>query len=183
MRVITGSARGISLDVPEGDLRPTMDRVREAVFSSLGDAVPDARVLDLFAGSGALAIEALSRGAREATMVDANRESAICMRRNLTRTRLEANVQTMDAFKFLELYAREGGYDLIFADPPYTKHDSPRDFAAELVASPHLAKALAPHGTVILECSVPPAIFVGLELLKLKRYGKSRIAYLTKSAT
>jgi 16S rRNA (guanine966-N2)-methyltransferase len=179
MRVITGTARGIALDAPRGDLRPTMDRVREAVFSSLGDAVPGARVLDLFAGSGSLGIEALSRGAASATFVDADREAAISIRRNLARTRLEGNIQTMDAFKFLELYAQEGGYDLIFADPPYTKPGGTRDFSGELAASSEIARALAPGGTFILEASIPPDNHPFLDLLKLKRYGKSRIAYFT----
>ncbi len=154
-----------------------MDRVREAVFSTLGDAVPGSRVLDLFAGSGALGIEALSRGAESATFVDSDRASGDTIRRNLARTRLTGNIQCMDAFRFLELYAMEDTYDLIFADPPYTKHDSDRDLSGEISASPLLVTALAPNGTLILECSRPPENHPGLELLKIKRYGKSQIAY------
>lgn len=179
MRVITGQAGGIRLDVPSGDLRPTMDRVREAVFSSLGDAVPGARVLDLFAGSGSLGIEALSRGAASALFVDSDRNSATCIRKNLARTGLEGVIQTMDAFRFLELYAGEETFDLIFADPPYTKSGG-RDFSGELAGSPVLARALAPHGTFILECSRDPEDHGTLQLLKARRYGKSRIAYFTK---
>lgn len=177
MRVITGTARGLILDSPQGALRPTMDRVREAVFSSLGDAVPGSRVLDLFAGSGALGIEALSRGAESATFVDSDKASVETIRRNLARARLNGVVQCMDAFRFLELYAAEGGYDLIFADPPYTKHDSERDLSGEVAASPLVVSSLAPHGTLILECSKPPVDHPGLELLKTKRYGKSHVAY------
>ncbi len=156
-----------------------MDRVREAVFSSLGDAVPGSRVLDLFAGSGSFGIEALSRGAESATFVDSDRASCDTIRRNLARTRLNGNIQCMEALRFLELYAMEGGYDLIFADPPYTRHDSERDFSGEIAASPLLKQALAPSGTVILECSRPPENHPGLEPLKIKRYGKSWIAYFT----
>jgi len=177
MRVITGTARGITLDVPRSGLRPTMDRVREAVFSSLGDAVPGSRVLDLFAGCGSFGIEALSRGAESAAFVDSDRASCDSIRRNLARTRLTANIQCMDAFRFLELYAME--YDLIFADPPYTRHESERDISGEIATSPLLLRALAPNGTLILECSRPPENHPGLEPLKIKRYGKSQIAYFT----
>lgn len=156
-----------------------MDRVREAVFSSLGDAVPGARVLDVFAGSGSFGIEALSRGAESAMFVESDRASCDTIRRNLARTRLTGNIQCMDTFRFLELYAMEGGYDLIFADPPYTMHTSERDLSGELAASPELVRALAANGTFILECSRAPESHPGLELLKIKRYGKSRIAYFT----
>ncbi len=177
MRVITGTARGITLDAPRSGLRPTMDRVREAVFSSLGDAVPGSRVLDLFAGSGSFGIEALSRGAESAAFVDSERASCDTIRRNLARTRLTGNIQCMDVFRFLELYAMESAYDLIFADPPYTRHDSEQDLSGQIAASQLLVQALAPNGTLILECSREPENHPGLELLKIKRYGKSRIAY------
>ncbi|MGB8466384.1 MAG: RsmD family RNA methyltransferase, partial [Terrimicrobiaceae bacterium] len=108
MRVIAGEARGLPLSTPP-NVRPTMDRVRGAIFSSLGDAVPGARVLDLFAGSGAMGIEALSRGAASAVFVDSNPRCAACVRANLRRAKLEASVQVMDALKFLELYA-EGNF-------------------------------------------------------------------------
>src|SRR5476649_2655069 len=122
MRIIAGEARGLPLTQPPEGVRPTMDRVRGAIFSSLGDAVPGARVLDLFAGSGAMGIEALSRGAASATFVDFNPKCSACVQNNLHRAKLPGIVQTMDALKFVELYASEG-FDLIFADPPYAKRD------------------------------------------------------------
>ena len=128
MRVIAGEARGLHLSAPSPAIRPTMDRVREAIFSSLGEVVAGARVLDLFAGSGALGIEALSRGAASAIFVDANPRCAACVRENLRRAKLDGSVQVMDALKFVELYAEPGGYDLIFADPPYGKSGSPPRF-------------------------------------------------------
>ncbi|MGC1481573.1 MAG: RsmD family RNA methyltransferase, partial [Chthoniobacterales bacterium] len=142
MRVIAGSAGGVPLLPPPRTTRPTMDKVRAAVFSSLGDAVPDARVLDLYAGSGALGIEALSRGAATATFVDSDSSAVATIRRNLAKTKLTGSVQAMDVTRFLPLYAPPGSFELIFADPPYTKSDADRDFVAELLADPALPLAL-----------------------------------------
>lgn len=180
MRIIAGEARGLPLSRPPEGVRPTMDRVRGAIFSSLGDAVPGARVLDLFAGSGAMGIEALSRGAASATFVDANPRCITCVKDNLRRSRLEGSVQTMDALKFVELYAAHS-FDLIFADPPYAKKVGDRDFAAELLCLPQLLEAFAGGGTLVLERlskSPEPAGCV-LQLMRVKRYGESEIAYYT----
>ncbi|HEY5954661.1 MAG TPA: 16S rRNA (guanine(966)-N(2))-methyltransferase RsmD [Terrimicrobiaceae bacterium] len=178
MRVIAGAARGLQLSAPSPAIRPTMDRVREAIFSSLGDAVPGARVLDLFAGSGALGIEALSRGAASAVFVDVNPRCAACVRENLRRARLEASVQVMDALKFLELYA-EDEYDLIFADPPYGKSAGDRDFGSELVQLPALARALRHGGLFILErlAGTKEPMTDTLSLVRVRRYGETEIAY------
>jgi 16S rRNA (guanine966-N2)-methyltransferase len=183
MRIIAGEARGLPLIQPPAGTRPTMDRVRAAIFSSLGDAVPGARVLDLFAGSGGMGIEALSRGAASAVFVDVNPRAVACVKENLRRARLQGSVQTMDALKFLELYGAEN-FDLIFADPPYAKDAGDRDFAAELLASPHLASALVPHGTFVLERfpvrEEPPSR--ALTLLRVRRYGASEVAYYVRPA-
>lgn len=178
MRIIAGEARGLALSKPPADVRPTMDRVRAAIFSSLGDAVPGARVLDLFAGSGAMGIEALSRGAAEAVFVDANPRSVACVRDNLRRTKFSGSVQTMDALKFVELYASEG-FDLIFADPPYAKRDKDRDFAAELLSHPALPAALRPGGTLVLErlSGADEPVQPRLTQIRLRRYGESEVAY------
>src|SRR6202162_1618331 len=101
MRVIAGSAGGIRLAVPKRGVRPTMDRVKAAIFSSLGDAVAGARVLDLFAGSGALGIEALSRGASSAVLVEEDRQSSEIIQRNLAKTKLNGHVRQQDVFDFL----------------------------------------------------------------------------------
>ncbi len=178
MRIIAGAARGLPLSRPPAGVRPTMDRVRGAIFSSLGDAVPGARVLDLFAGSGAMGIEALSRGAASAIFVDSNARSAACVKDNLRRAGLEGSVQTMDALRFLELYVAEP-FDLIFADPPYAKSRDDRDLAAELLRHPSLTAALEPGGgTLVLERApggpAPPG---GLTLLRARRYGETEVAY------
>lgn len=120
MRVITGTARGSNLDTLAGeDVRPTTQRVKEAVFSTVQFYVPGALVLDLFAGSGQMGIEALSRGASAAVFVDASAESIAVIRKNLAKTGLgeKAKVSKNDAFRHL---ARPGQlYDIVFIDPPY----------------------------------------------------------------
>ena len=96
MRVIAGSAGGVRLAVPRSGVRPTMDRVKAAIFSSLGDAIIDARVLDLFAGSGALGIEALSRGASSVLFVDEDRQSVQTIEKNLAKAKLEGRVRRQE---------------------------------------------------------------------------------------
>ena len=120
MRVIAGSARGTRLGpVPPG-VRPVSDRAREGVFASLGAEVPGARCLDLYAGTGAMGIEALSRGATACTFVDRSREAAALIRDNLGRTRLmdAASVNVSEVGRFLRSGPSEG-FDLVFLDPPY----------------------------------------------------------------
>src|SRR5438045_572605 len=102
MRVIAGSAGGIRLDVPKRGVRPTMDRVKAAIFSILGDSVIGARVLDLFAGTGGLGIEALSRGASSVLFVDDNRSAVVAIEKNLAKTKLTGHVRQQDVFKFLQ---------------------------------------------------------------------------------
>ncbi len=179
MRIIAGEARGMALSAPPRTVRPTMDRVRAAIFSSLGDAVPGAAVLDLFAGSGAMGIEALSRGAQSAIFVDLNPECVACVKTNLRRAKFEAPVQAMDAFRFLELYAAPNSFDLIFADPPYHKEPGSRDFAAELAVHPSLAASLKPGGTFVLERGRGADEIPGVPLasMRSRQYGESLITY------
>lgn len=122
MRVITGTARGTVLKTPDGVLtRPTTDRVKEALFSIIQFEIPGAQVLDLFAGTGQLGIEALSRGAKRAVFVDAREEACKLIRENLRRTKLEeaADVVRSDYLDYLSR-CRER-YSLIFLDPPYAE--------------------------------------------------------------
>lgn len=187
MRVISGSAGGLALSVPDKVARPTMDKVRAAIFSSLGDAVPGARALDLFAGSGSLGIEALSRGAESAVFVDGDRHAADCILRNLRKCRLEgASVQTMDVFRFIRTYAHPDAYDLVFADPPYRKSDADTDFVTPLLASVELAASLSSHGTFVLETlsteKLPDLAETPWRLLRSRTYGESGIHYLVTRA-
>lgn len=186
MRVIAGSAGGLHLQPPSKQTRPTMDRVRGAIFSSLGDLVPEARVLDLFAGSGALGIEALSRGASAATFIEYHGPTAGLIRKNLQITKLSGSVQQMDAFCFLDLYVTEGSLDLIFADPPYLKKTQPmikeENLADQLLAHPKLSQALSESGLLILECErrQPLPSLVNWKIRSDRNYGESRILILGK---
>jgi 16S rRNA (guanine966-N2)-methyltransferase len=150
MRVVGGSLGGRTLRAPRGRaVRPTSDRVREALFAILGD-VGGARTLDLFAGSGALAIEALSRGAQSAVLVERDRAAAAAAAANLGALGIAENVATLvraDAFAALRsASARGAAYDLVFLDPPY--RDAPR-LGRELSAA--LAPVLAPGARVVVE--------------------------------
>lgn len=180
MRVIAGSAGGVPLHTPRTDLRPTMDRVKAAIFSSLGEKVIDARVLDLFAGTGGLGIEALSRGSSSAVFVEKNAQAVEAIRRNFTKTGLQGAVQQADVFSYLDRLATPGAYDIIFADPPYAKADGDRDFGTELLLLPSLQRALAPDGIFVLE-KMPRAPFpknMEWECLRLKKYGATEVAFL-----
>ena len=122
MRVITGKARGVLLKTPEGMLtRPTSDRVKEALFSIVNFDLPGANVLDLFAGTGQLGIEALSRGAKHAVFVDAREDACKIVRENLRRTKLEneAKVVRGDYLDYLRRCKEK--YDIILLDPPYAE--------------------------------------------------------------
>jgi 16S rRNA (guanine966-N2)-methyltransferase len=180
MRVIAGSAGGITLKTPKTDLRPTMDLVRGAIFSSLGESVIGAHVLDLFAGTGSIAIEALSRGARSATLVEADKRACTVIADNLSRARVEATVLCMDVFRFLQNPAEQA--DFIFADPPYSKQPGDRDFAAELLASEKLPAFLVSEGLLILEVAQhwrqPETPF--WECLRRKRYGSTETLFLRR---
>ncbi len=151
MRIIAGSAGGIPLKVPKLVTRPTADRVREALFSILGPAISGASVVDLFAGSGALGIEALSRGARQATFVDANRAACQTIADNLAKSRLDpaAKVVCADVFRALD---RLPPADFVFADPPYAKSRDDRSFSAELLGREGaLRRLLRPGGRIVME--------------------------------
>ncbi|MGI8413805.1 MAG: 16S rRNA (guanine(966)-N(2))-methyltransferase RsmD [Solirubrobacteraceae bacterium] len=167
MRVIAGSCRGATLRAPRGRAtRPTPERVREALFSILV-TVQDARVLDLFAGSGALAIEALSRGAAQATLVDSSATAVAAIARNLESLALVGEIRCQPALRFLErARANARQYDLVFLDPPYRRASS---FGRELSAS--LVPVLAPEARVIAESDRRAPLELDLVLLDERRYG------------
>jgi 16S rRNA (guanine966-N2)-methyltransferase len=171
MRVIGGQHGGRTLVAPRGrDTRPTSDRVREALFSILGP-VEGERVLDLFAGSGALAIEALSRGAAQATLVDSSRASVASIERNLAALGLTAEVMACSARAFLGRARKDARqYDLIFLDPPYRQAS---ELAAELSVA--LAPLLAPGARVIAESDRRAPLDLELALLDERRYGDTLI--------
>lgn len=145
MRVITGTARGRKLEAPQGlETRPTSDMTKEAMFSIIQFEVEGAAVLDLFAGSGQLGIEALSRGARSAVFIDASREAHAVILDNLTKTELKerARVSMTDAASFLKTSRDE--FDIAFLDPPYNK-----GLLDELL--PLVAERIHPAGIILCE--------------------------------
>lgn len=182
MRVISGVAGSLPLRVPPSLTRPTTDRVREAVFSSLGDRVVGARVLDLYAGSGSLGIEALSRGASEAVFVEENREAVETIRRNLESTRLGGGVVRQQAVRSFLSTLSETEFSLIFADPPYARAPEELESLGEFLALEPLARALSPGGVFVLESfakqPLPPIPL--WEVFREKKYGKTRVSYLCR---
>lgn len=181
MRVVAGSAGGIPLITPKTDLRPTMDRVKGAIFSSLGEGIIGASVLDLFAGCGSLGIEALSRGCASATFVEKERAATEAIRRNLEKTRLTGGVvHHADVFSFLDRRVETHAFDFIFADPPYAKKNGDRQFTAELMNCASLAASLKPEGLFILE-KRPEEQLPDLpqwECVRARRYGSTEVVFL-----
>jgi 16S rRNA (guanine966-N2)-methyltransferase len=175
MRVIAGQYRGRRLRTPPGeDTRPTADRVREALFSILGDRVGDARVLDLFAGSGALAIEALSRGAASAVLVERDPRAVDAIRANLDAIRApHARVERADALAWLRRAgaASEGRFDLVFLDPPYS---SARHVAGKL--SQALPEVLSEDALIVSESDKRDPLTLDFPLEDERTYGTTRIA-------
>lgn len=173
MRVVAGSARGRRLLAPEGrDTRPTADRVREATFNALGslDVIDGASVVDLFAGSGALGIEALSRGAAHCTFVEQSRAAVAIIRQNLATTQLadRATVVTADVRGWLVGVAPERHLDLALVDPPYAFADWP-----ELLAS-------IPAPLVVVESNRDIAPPPGWATLRSRRYGTTVTTFLER---
>ena len=166
------------MQVPGAVARPTSDRVREALFSILGARVPAAAVLDLFAGSGALGLEALSRGAESAVFVDRDRAAIQVIRKNLEKARLVGTIRPGDVIAFLG-GARDDGFDLIFADPPYLKREGDFEFAEQLMADANLRRILRPDGIVVLETAKGHGKTVpadGWELFDSRCYGDTEIS-------
>jgi 16S rRNA (guanine966-N2)-methyltransferase len=180
MRVIAGSAGGVRLAVPETDVRPTMDRVKAAIFSSLHDSIVGARVLDLFAGTGALGIEALSRGAASAMFVEENRAAIKAIEQNLTRAKLQGPVRTQEVFAFLESAIIRERFDVIFADPPYEKTKSGGEFTRLLIENQKLADFLSTDGLFILEKRPQEKLISSplWEIVRAKTYGATEVLFL-----
>jgi len=174
MRVVAGTARGVPLTAPRGDAtRPITDRVKETLFAILGDRVPDARVLDLYAGSGAIGIEALSRGAERVDFVERDRNALKALRSNLDRTRLEemAAVHELEVERFLGSTKDE--WDVVVLDPPYEV----RAIVAPLRA---LVPHLAPGASVVIKHfwrNETPEV-EGLAVTRQRRFGETMLTFL-----
>ncbi len=181
-RIVAGTLGGRRLRVPSGrSTRPTSDRVREAMFSTLGDRVVGATVLDLFAGSGALGIEALSRGAAHATFVEHDGRAARVLRDNLDALGLQARVFGMDAARFvreLDAIGERRPYDLVLCDPPY-QMSSPTLTALlrELVAGSHVVT----DAMMVVERARRSDAFDAddaLEVTDVRTYGETVLYYV-----
>ena len=196
MRIIAGEAGGIPLLVPDTLTRPTTDRVREAVFSSLGDRVVGARVLDLYAGSGALGLEALSRGAATATFVDQERSACGIIADNLKRARLrgeEILCQPVRAFldrRFGNGRRNAEGSErcaMIFADPPYARDADCATEIEAMLSSESLTVALEPDGVLVFESlarvGLPEIAEQRWEILRERRYGDTLVSFLRAKPT
>lgn len=185
MRIIAGSSGGIRLLVPGSGVRPTMDRVKAAIFSSLGERVPGARVLDLFAGSGALGIEALSRGAASATFVDSGREAISAIEHNLAQAGLSGRVRRQDVVHFLRQADQAEAYDLIFADPPYAISKLGDPFTQLLLRNERLPISLTSEGLFVLEKRpgepLPESDF--WKVIRRKTYGATETIFLQRKFT
>lgn len=158
MRIISGSAAGTILKVPKGfDVRPTPDLVRQAIFNSLGARVLDARVIEFFAGTGALALECLSRGAVHAVCIEKSNKHAGYIRENLAAAKLPPGVmeiRVQDAYAAIPQLAHSGAqFELVLADPPYGEKNIGRrsnSMAQQMLDQPDLPKLIAPGGLFIL---------------------------------
>jgi len=176
MRVIAGSAKGARLTAPTGQgTRPTADRIKENIFNIIAPYVPGACFLDLFCGSGAIGIEALSRGAKSAVFVDASSEAIATVNANLDKVKFtqKSRVLKMDAFAAIK-HLKEESFDVIFLDPPYSKSHLAR------MLNP-LAKSnlLSNGGIIIAETSVDDEVIQidGLVLKDERKYGNTRLMF------
>ena len=174
MRIITGTARGRRLVAPEGrDVRPTPERVKEGIFSALQFDIEGRRVLDLFAGTGQLGIEALSRGAKSALFVDKRADAVKLVRENLALCHLEENAQVICGDSLAALGTQSGRFDIIFLDPPY--ESGLLEQAMEKIAQFDI---LSPHGIMVAESpqnQTLPELPTPYGLYREYRYGKIKL--------
>lgn len=179
-RVVSGKARGIILDTPKGlKTRPTADKVKEAVFNILANQLYDARFLDVFAGSGQIGIEALSRGAGSAVFFDYDKECVRHINSNLKKTRLEENAKVMQIEAKNGIMRQDPGmpFDIVYVDPPY---DCAVAMFRQTACLLFQQKLLAMSATVILEhraSDIPDAIVMNLQLKRSCKYGTVMISF------
>ena len=180
MRIITGKSRGVRLDTLEGlSTRPTAEKVKEAIFSTLQFEIEGRRVLDLFAGSGQMSLEALSRGAKSATLVDSSKEAAEIIRKNAIRTKLFPDVKVMvsDYKTAIMKLKNTEKFDLIFCDAPYAAK-----LTADAIERVLRADLLSDFAVIVTESDEEePYDFKGLNIRKHSKYGKTYITIYEKA--
>lgn len=184
MRIITGKLRGMNLFSPKSiDIRPTADRVKESVFNILGNSFQETSVLDLFAGSGNLGLEAWSRGAAKVHFVDASQQSLQLLRRNLEKARVEefVEIHKSDAVKVVKkLFEQQLVFDYIFCDPPYNK-----GYIQKILTEIATYNILSARGMIIVEHNkeevVDLSVLNKLELVRIEKYGDTNVSFLKKA--
>ncbi len=179
MRIIAGSARGRTFEAPQGrDTRPTLDRVRENVFNILQMKVRGAAVLDLFSGSGAMAFEAISRGAREAVLVDADRAAHLIQQKNAQKLGMASQCCILHCdwqLAVRQLAQQERRFDAVFLDPPYAMHD--------MTPVMNALRPLLEEDAVILlehEAKTFPSMPDGFELYDSRKYGIAGVSFFRR---
>lgn len=180
MRVIAGKARSLRLKTIEGlDTRPTTDRIKETLFNMLNPELPGCSFLDLFSGSGAIAIEALSRGAQKAVLVENARNACTCIRDNLKFTHLDENATVMecDCITAINRLAGKGVFDIVFMDPPYNK-----GLEREVLFALKKTDIIDGYTKIIFEASLDTDVsFVdeeGFEIIKIKEYKTNKHVFV-----
>ena len=181
MRIISGKAKGTKLYTLEGtNTRPTLDRVKESLFNIINFEIKDSIFLDLFAGSGAIGIEAISRGAKEAVFVEFGKEALSCIRANLKKTKLESQAVVFPvevSYAISKLARQQETFDIIYADPPYE-----RGFEPKILEWLGDAKIMNPDTILILETSLDtPVDYVDteqFEIVRIKEYKNNQHVFL-----
>ncbi|KUO79099.1 MAG: 16S rRNA (guanine(966)-N(2))-methyltransferase RsmD [Desulfosporosinus sp. BRH_c37] len=180
MRIIAGEMRGRQLKTVDGmQTRPTSDKVKGAIFNVLGDKVLDARVLDLFAGTGNLAIEALSRGSHHAVLVEKSRDAHGVIRNNIEQIGVghKTKLLLLDAFKYINRYPNEV-FDLIFLDPPYRE-----GLVLKVILALKEHSSLSPDGVIVAETAKDEQLegdIYPFEIRKTGEYGDTKVWYLQR---
>ena len=184
MRVIAGTAKRIQLKTVEGlDTRPTTDRIKETLFNMISEYLADSSFLDLFSGSGAIGIEALSRGATSAVFVEQSKLATNCIRDNLKRTKLDSSgeVYEMDVFSALKKLENTRTFDYIFMDPPYNQL-----LEKKVLEYLSTSKLLSDDALIIVEASLETDFsyvdHFGFEIVKIKEYKTNKHIFIEKEA-
>ena len=180
MRIITGKARGLKLTTPKNmDVRPTSDRVKESLFNIIGTKIVGTRVLDLFAGTGNLGLEAWSRGAEKVVFIDESQASLQLVRSNIAKAKAEKETTVIkgNAVKVIaDLSTRGERFDFIFCDPPYNK-----GLPAQIIEQVAKYDIVAPGGYLVVEHSqheILPELPIKLEIIRSEKYGETLISFL-----
>jgi 16S rRNA (guanine966-N2)-methyltransferase len=182
MRVIAGSARSLPLKTIEGiDTRPTTDRIKETLFNILMPEIPGCRFLDLYAGSGGIGIEALSRGAAEAVFVEHSKAACGCIKDNLAFTHLDDKAQLleMDVLSAIARLSGKGVFDVVYLDPPYRQ-----DYERDVLTALHASSIIDEYTLIVVEADLETDLSyvtdLGYKITKIKNYKTNKHLFIYK---